>query len=51
MQLRLLQLQRARPEPLPPAGEPEPSAAKEQPLGGKEQAWPSPGRDRKETPI
>uniref|UniRef100_A0A8D1Z456 RalA binding protein 1 n=1 Tax=Sus scrofa TaxID=9823 RepID=A0A8D1Z456_PIG len=51
VQLRLLQLQRARPEPLPPAGEPEPSAAKEQPLGGKEQAWPSPGRDRKETPI
>ncbi|MXQ79766.1 hypothetical protein E5288_WYG006896 [Bos mutus] len=47
VQLRLLQLQRARPEPL---AEPEPGA-REPPPPTKEQARPSPGRERKETPI
>uniref|UniRef100_G1DFV4 RalA-binding protein 1 n=1 Tax=Capra hircus TaxID=9925 RepID=G1DFV4_CAPHI len=47
VQLRLLQLQRARPEPL--AG-PEPGGG-EPPPPTKEQARPSPGRERKETPI
>ncbi|KAM5219197.1 ralA-binding protein 1 isoform 2-T5 [Hipposideros larvatus] len=67
VQLRLLQLQRAKPEPqaqddeepekragavqLPRDGAPETKAAKEQPKAGKEQAKPSPSRDRKETPI
>eukprot|EP00069_Balaena_mysticetus_P021946 bmy_14056T0 len=47
VQLRLLQLQRARPEP-PAESEP---VARELPPGGKEQPRPSPSRDRKETPI
>ncbi|XP_059977494.1 ralA-binding protein 1 isoform X3 [Lagenorhynchus albirostris] len=47
VQLRLLQLQRTRPEP---QAEPEP-IAREPPPSGKEQPRPSPGRDRKETPI
>ena len=66
VQLRLLQLQRAKPEPpgqddeeperrgagQPPRdGAPETKAAKEQPKAAKEQAKPSPSRDRKETPI
>ncbi|XP_064337678.1 ralA-binding protein 1 isoform X1 [Camelus dromedarius] len=48
VQLRLLQLQRARPEP---PSDPEPGAAKEPPPAGREPARPSPSRDRKETPI
>ncbi|XP_011364462.1 ralA-binding protein 1 isoform X2 [Pteropus vampyrus] len=67
VQLRLLQLQRAKPEPQaqddeepekrggaiqpPKEGAPETKATKEQPKAGKEQAKPSPSRDRKETPI
>ena len=47
VQLRLLQLQRARSELL---AEPEPGA-REPPPPAKEQARPSPGRERKETPI
>ncbi|XP_072805361.1 ralA-binding protein 1 isoform X1 [Vicugna pacos] len=48
VQLRLLQMQRARPEP---PSDPEPGAAKEPPPAGREPARPSPSRDRKETPI
>ncbi|XP_015976463.1 ralA-binding protein 1 isoform X2 [Rousettus aegyptiacus] len=67
VQLRLLQLQRAKPdaqaqdeeEPekrggaIQPPKEcaPETKATKEQPKASKEQAKPSPSRDRKETPI
>lgn len=67
VQLRLLQLQRAKPEPQgqdddeperrggaaqPPRDSAlETKAAKEPPKAGKEQAKPSPSRDRKETPI
>lgn len=67
VQLRLLQLQRAKTEPAaledeelerrggaaPPPKElvPEMKVAKEQPKAGKEPARPSPSRDRKETPI
>lgn len=67
VQLRLLQLQRAKSEPQAPEEEeperrvgavqpprdsaPETKATKEQPKAGKEQAKPSPSRDRKETPI
>ncbi|KAG8519731.1 RalA-binding protein 1 [Galemys pyrenaicus] len=67
VQLRLLQLQRAKPEPqtqddeesekrggagqVPRDTAPETKPAKEQPKAGKEQAKPSPSRDRKETPI
>lgn len=67
VQLRLLQLHRAKSEPQgqdeeeperrggavqpPRDSAPEPKAAKEQPKAGKEQAKPSPSRDRKETPI
>ncbi|XP_036179746.1 ralA-binding protein 1 isoform X1 [Myotis myotis] len=67
VQLRLLQLQRAKSEPQaleeeeperrggavqpPRDSAPETKATKEQPKAGKEQAKPSPSRDRKETPI
>lgn len=67
VQLRLLQLQRAKPDAQaqddeepekrggaiqpPKEGAPETKATKEQPKASKEQAKPSPGRDRKETPI
>lgn len=55
VQLRLLQMQRAKGEPQAPEDEEAErrgaDGGPEQPKAGKEPAKPSPSKDRKETPI